>query len=191
MGKWNTTRLIAAGSLGILQLLFNLSGSLISATTGMPLTSGFINVFTSGIFFAITCLLIREFGAATIMFSVYSVLALPLPVLGVSGFFPKLIIGPIIGLIVDIFYFISRNNEKLGAILAGSVSQLIIPSFIIILSRVIDIPGIEKTLTLFPIWLFIFGAIVAGGISGYLGYLIYQKIKNTSVVMKIQGEQND
>jgi len=56
---------------------------------------------------------------------------------------------------------------------------------IIEVGRLFDIPGIQQTTKLFYPFLLI-PAVLIGATGGYLGYLIYQKIKGTSVVRRIQ-----
>ena len=76
----------------------------------------FSMIFVSAMMFAFCCLLIRQFGCATIMGLIYSICALPLPVIGTTGFLPKILIGFSAGVAADLTYFLLKKNVKIAAI---------------------------------------------------------------------------
>jgi len=63
-------------------------------------------------------------------------------------------------------------------------------SILVLATKLVEISGMEiQTKLLFhPIT--IFGSLVVGGIGCYLGYSIYNKIKNTAVVKRIKGNND-
>jgi hypothetical protein len=184
---WNITKLIATGSLGVLLLVLSLGGATIASVTGIPGTSGIINMFVSGIMFVVCVLLIRKFGAATIMSFIYSVLALPLALYGTPGFLPKVLIGIGIGLIADVLYLGLKRQERVASLVIGGVTQLLIPISIIFLGRLFGMPGLAELEKLFLSVPMASAVLIIGAIAGYLGWLIYSRIKNSNVVVRIQG----
>lgn len=185
---WNVTKLVSAGALGVLLLVLSLGGAAIAGVTGIPGSSGIINVFVSGAMFALCCLVIRRFGAATIMGFVYSVLAIPLPLFGTPGFVPKILLGISSGLLADVIFLILRRNERIASLAVGAATQLLISLGIVVTGRLFGMPGIEQfeKIAFSPVG--IIAAIVIGGIAGFLGWLIYSRIRDTAVVVRIQGQ---
>ena len=59
MKKWTTTKLITAGSLGVLSLILQLPGASIPAITGLPMT-GFINAFVAAVIMMVCLLIINQ-----------------------------------------------------------------------------------------------------------------------------------
>ena len=103
--KWNTTKLIATGSFSVLMLVLLLPGAIINFILGTTVFSAPLNNIVYCVL-TMTCLfIIHQFGAATIMFTIFGILALPFPLIGPPGFFfkvPILIMG---GFICDLLYF--------------------------------------------------------------------------------------
>ena len=185
MSKWNTTKLLVIGGLAALNAVFNILGAIVSAATILG-AGGLINAFFGGIFFVFCCLLIRKFGAAIIMGFVFSICVLPLPVLGPSGFLVKIIIGILTGLVVDIIYVLLKRNEMFASIGIGIGLCIIINIGVIGFGLLFSVPGIKEAvkLSLFPLALVVFPLI--GGVGGYVGYLAFKRLKNTSIVKRIQ-----
>jgi len=186
--NWNTPKLITAGSLGVLYVVLALFGAGLQAVLGFPLASGIINIFTSAAILAFCCLLLNQFWSATIMMFVYGVIALPLPVMGTPGFLPKILIGISVGIVVDGIYIFLKPKEKIASLVIGAVSQVVMAIEILGLGMLFSIPGIEKALEIFLTPLVIIATIICGAIGGYIGYFIFNKLRNTAVVLKIQGK---
>jgi len=185
MKKWTTYQLIAAGSIGALMIIFDTLGAVVSAAVGILGAGGVINTFIEGALFVLCCLVIRKFGAATITGFIFSVLALPLPVLGTPGFLPKILIGTSTGLAIDVIYFLLKKNERAAAIVIGAGKAMIVTFEVIGLGLLFSIPGIEKSIELLRYAIPTF--LLMGGIGGYVGYIIFSKLRNTAVVRRIQG----
>lgn len=182
--KWNVTRLIAAGSLGVVYLILSLSGGIFQTFVGIPGAAGFIMGFLGALLLAFCCLSINQFGAATLMTFVYGVLAIPLPVLGTPGFFPKIAMAVLAGLAADSVYHLLRKNEKVAAMIVGAVAESVITGLFFGLGLLFNMPGIEKALKFA-----LSGSIVIfvlGLFGGYIGYLIFDRLRNTGVVRRIR-----
>jgi len=185
--RWTTTKLMAAGSLGVLRLILSLPGAALPVILAVPGASGLLNVFVAGILFPLTCLTIRTFGAATITGFVFSFLALPLPLSGPPGFVPKLIIGITSGLVADGIFALLRAKERLSALLIGGITNIVIGLEIAGLGMVWQVPGIERFIKVMVSPITLGGALIGGAIAGYLGWLIYNRLKHSPVVRKIQS----
>lgn len=184
---WNTTKLIAAGSLGVLYVWLALLGAVLEGVTAIPGARGFLNVFVGGMF-TLCCLVIGEFGAATITGFISSVLALPLPLRGTPGFLPKIATGVIVGLVVDIVYLaLKKWNKRLASLATGGATSVSMVVVQLQIGRWFGMPGIEQAAELYSSPLLIGGTILFGVIAGYLGWLVYSRIENTAVVRRIQG----
>lgn len=188
MRKWNTTKLIAVGSLGVLSIVLQLVGASITAITGIPLASGLINVLVAPIMIIICLLVVDQFGAATIMYIIIGILSLPLPLGGISGFLPKIPIAIIEGFIADILYLFLKQKKKVTPLIIGGLTMLYAGVSTVEIGKLLNVPGIEKTANFFYSPLGIGGALIGGAIGGYLGYTIYKKIENAAVLKRIQCE---
>ena len=184
--QWNVTKLIAAGSLGVLMLVLNLLGVGIPAVTGIPMSS-VINGLVGPALVMISLFVIDQFGALTIVEFVYSIMALPFPLTGTPGFLPKVPIAIVGGLIGDALYVLLRGNKRIASIVIGGVNILYFTVAVTEVGRRLGIPGIERTAELLYSPLVIV-AVLIGAIGGYLGWLVYSRIKDTAVVVRIQGE---
>jgi hypothetical protein len=185
--KWTTTKLITTGSLGVLYLILALLGAGIVAVTGIPLTGGVINVLITPIMTMICLLVVRQLGSATTMLTVYAVLAIPFPLAGTPGFLGKVPIFLLGGIIIDLLYLFLKRNKKVGSLVIGGLGELYFGMAVIEVGQLFNVPGVDKSADLFYSPTGIGFASVLGAVGGYLGYLIYQKIKNTAVVKRIQS----
>ena len=186
MSKWNITKLIAIASLTVIYLIFGFIGSSLQAATGIIGAAGAAMIILGPIVIVFCCLLIRKFGTATILMSIYGVLVLPLPIMGTPGFLPKLGIAFGAGLIADVTYLFFKKRDKLASFLVGATSESFIGYSILWLGLMFSLPGIDimaKAL-LSPIAILV---PIIGGLGGCLGYLAYNKLKNTSVIRRIQA----
>ncbi len=184
--SWTTTKLIVAGSLGVLSLLLQLFGAVIAAVTGTPLTSGVIGRLIGPALIVVCLLVVDQIGAATIMYFVLGTLALPFHISGIPGFLPKVLILIVEGFISDILYFYLKQNKLIFALVVGAMSQLYVAVAVVEVGRLFNMPGIEKTAKFLYSPLLIPGLIFPAA-GGYLGYFIFQKIENTAIVKRIQG----
>lgn len=183
---WTTTKFLAIGSLAAVNVLLSTSGATLTATSGIPGISGAINFIWGAVLTVFSIFLIKEFGTATILGTIYSLLSLPLPLQGLSGFLPKLLIGPLVGLVSDLIYQILKRRERLASVIIGFASQYLTGLSIFLMGLIFNLPGIEKLKNFVLSPLAVFSALLLAGTFGYFGYLLYKKFENSSIVIRIQ-----
>lgn len=187
--KWNTTKLIAVGGLGAVTVVLSLFGAAINAISGIPALGGILNIFVCSMMIALCCLTIDKFGSATLMGLIFSICAIPVPVFGPPGFLPKVLIGIAFGSSADMIYMLLKRNKKIAAIAIGIISSYVTLFLIAWLGSLFSIPGIhelKETLLTIPV---ILGGGIYAAFSGYVGYLVYNKLKDTAVVKRIRGKE--
>ncbi|MFH2020761.1 MAG: hypothetical protein ABIJ34_05065 [archaeon] len=183
--KWTTTKLMAIGAIAVLEILIGLLGAGITITTGFVAAGGFINALTGAFMIVFTILVIQTFGAGTIKSLILGIIVLPLPLIVTPGFLPKVLIAFICGLVADITYYVLRKKQKLAVFFTGSLTQLCMALGIFYFGHLFKIPGMEfmSKLLFSPLALVY---IVLTGLVGLFALKIYEKIKNTSVIKRIQ-----
>lgn len=184
---WNTTKLIAVGSLTVLEVLLELAASTITMATGIMFASGVLTGIVRPLFIVNSLLIIDKFGVAFIFMTLSGFLTLPTALSGPPGFLPKLPILMSLGLIQDLIYAgLNRKNRLTAALTAGVVDNIYSAFVLIGVGRLLNVPGIDKALTILPLPMFVVVVSLMGVVGGYLGYLVYQKIKDTTVAKRIQ-----
>jgi len=185
---WTTTKLMAIGGLAALDFVVHIIASVITVTTGIIMASGAITAIVGPILLVVCLLLIDRFGAGFIYLTLVGILDLPLAISGPPGFLPKILIFMSMGLIADLLYAVFKKHSRLIMVsIIGGINDIYLTSAVIAVGLLLNIPGVEKVATLVPIPIYIIVLFVVGALSGYFGHLIYQKIKNTSVVKRIQS----
>lgn len=185
--KWSIKKLMVIGSLAVVYTIAVLGSSGITVATGIPGASGAINALVGAVMLALCCLLLKQFGSAAIMGFVYGILALPLPVLGMPGFIPKIAIATSAGIVADVIYGLFKKNEKIAAISLGAVTSVLIGFEVVGLGFLFSLPGIDKLAAIYISPIVIPITAILGGIGGFIGYVIYKKLEKTTVVRKIQA----
>lgn len=188
MKKWTTVSLIATGTFGVLRLILSIPGLALSALTGIVFLDGAINFFVVGVMFPVTCLVLGRFGAATFMSVVFSVLALPLPLYGTPGFLPKVVIGAAYGLIADVVFFALRRYERLAAIAIGAIINAAATPLNVWLWSLLGLPGAAEGARAFLSAPFLAAGGLLGAVAGYVGWLVYDRIREAPAVVRIRGE---
>jgi len=183
---WTTTKLASIGGLAVLDVALKLVGAGFQAATGLVGLGGITNGFLTPAMVMFCLLTINQFGAATIMLTLHGILVLPLPISGTPGFLGKVPIQFVGGLLADILYLFLRKNKKRASLIIGGVLMLYLGFAIVQAGQFFKIPGIEWTAKMFYTPPVLALAVIVGAIGGYLGFYIYEKIKNTSVVKRIQ-----
>ncbi|HEY0157816.1 MAG TPA: hypothetical protein VGF28_11065 [Thermoanaerobaculia bacterium] len=98
-------------------------GTVLTASTGIPLIGGLLNGIVTAAVLTIGLLATRYAGSATTMWLVFSVAAIPTTTLGPPGVY-KVCIGVLAGLLWDAIYMIARRHRialYVGAVV-GSAS---------------------------------------------------------------------
>ena len=184
--RWRVTQLTAVGAFAVLYLIFGLFGSAIHAFTGIPGLEGLFMAFIAGGLYVFVSELVPRFGATTLVGCIYGVLALPLPLLGTPGFFPKVLTGLAAGLTADIVSCLLRRFKWLRAALTGGITLIVLTTFYVGLGYLMQMPGIERTLkVLVPAGTLI---CVLGLLGGLFGEWLFGKVDSTAVVRRIRGD---
>ncbi len=193
--NWTTTKLIAAGSVGVAMLILSLAGGILNSVTGITGVGGLINVFIQGGLTTFIVLTTQQFGSATITWLVFSFLATALPIMGPPGFFFKIFNGILIGVCSDIAYlFLSGKREKVIGIVIGGVSMasanvpLLIALALLGINWLAIAERLSELFVTFPGFLFLFfSSFLIGMMAGFLGWIAYDKLKDTAAIKRIQG----
>lgn len=183
---WTNIKLITVGGLGALSLILTLPASSLALLTGIPLMGGFINIFFDRTMDAIALLIVPKFGSVTIKRTVFGILAIPTLILGPSGFLPKVLISTTSGLIIDLAYKFSKGNQLWRISLSLVLGVIYCPFALVYMGRLLSVPGIDETARIFLSPLVLFGTGVAGVICGCFGWLIYQKIRFSSLIQRFK-----
>jgi len=184
---WTTTKLMAAGSLGVLSVILQLAASGITATTGVAMASGVITSFTVPMLLVLCLQVVDRPGAGLVFMTVTGILNLPLAIAGPPGFLSKVFVQMGMGLIADlIFAAFKKHSTLIPSLIIGGVDVVYITFTVIAVGQLLNVPGIGEITTFVPLPIFIVVTFLMGAIGGYLGWLIYRKIKNTAVVKRIQ-----
>jgi hypothetical protein len=190
MGKWNTTKLVTVGSFSVLYFLLwaPISFSVAVSSNIMVALADFILFPFINI---LICLIVKEFGTATISnattFAIDRVLPHSIPII---------IWLPVIltrGIAVDLVFKFFKGREKLATMIGGAAINVLTSVYLVVLLIVLGLPIFQKIPSVFYNVYILVGALlligVFGLISGYLAYIVYDKLKNTNVVRMIQGEK--
>jgi len=181
---FKTKELIFLTLMGVLMFLIDFSiSSGIDAASGISgigyIVSGFIFVGL-GVFAA---LVVRRFFSITILGLIYGVLAIPTPIFGPPGFY-KIIIGLSVGIIADLIVFLFRY-KKLGYYLSFTIGNLLtLPIWIFVLIS-FGLPGVDAVIKI--IWLVIGVYFIQGLFGAWIGFKLYNKIKNKKIIKQISG----
>jgi hypothetical protein len=183
---FNPVKLGAIGALGILILVVNLlTGTLVVMATGIMASGAFLMMILGPLLYVLSRLILPKFGAATLVGLVYGVASLAFPIMGPPGFFPKLIIAAGEGFGVDIVFLIIKNKDKLASIIAGLVGDYLAMFFLVGSFKLFLPPAVsEGFLKMLPAVLI--AILFLGTLGGYLAWLIFQKIKDRKVIVKLQ-----
>lgn len=188
--QWNTVGFSAVGGLAAAMLVFQLLPAAINALA--PTATAVAGPITSLIYSAsiVLCLLtLRRTGSATLMLSIYAVMALPLFLLGPPGFLAKVPIAMVGGIICDILYLVTKKKSVLVALFATGPFQYYLAWVLVQASAIVEIPGMEQAARLLYTPVVIVGSIVVGAAGGLLGLLLYKQFEGTAVVARIQASQ--
>jgi hypothetical protein len=184
--RWTTTKLTAVGSLGVLLLFLQLIPVVINTIAPARFYSGFLSTLIHTSIAIICLMIINKFGSASLMFAIYGFLAIPFNILGTPGFLLKIPITLGIGIISDVLYSFLKRNKLVASLLIGGTYPYYFVVVMTFVAEIYNIPGFEGQKKLLFTPFIVFGSIILGAIEGYVGYIIYQKIKNTSIVKRIQ-----
>lgn len=117
-------------------------GSAINALTGIPLTGGILNGIIVGAMITIGIKGVDKFGAATLIWFVFTIFAIPTITFGPPGWY-KVIVGLISGIIWDILISLFKRS-KFGYIFSAGVGAVAITYGVFIAVKILGLPAAEK-----------------------------------------------
>lgn len=181
--KFATRELVFIALMSALIFAINLIiGGALIAVTGIPLINGIITGITFGIFTIILARTMPKFGTFTLFLLIYAILEIPTTLGGAPGFWPKIPINTITGLVADIF-FLAVNYRKwapwVGFYILATVNTLTFVYFMVLLG----VPGVDRLLGV--LWWFIPSYWVIGTFGLAAGEYIFRKLKNKRIIRQI------
>lgn len=186
MSKWNTIKIMAITGVAALYIVLAILFTVIQSTTGIIGSGSVIMIPLAAMLIIFCCLLIQKFGTATLFEIIYGIGALPLATSGPPGFLPKVAIAVSGGIVIDITFTLLKKNKLAASMVAGALGEAVISFGVVGVGILFSIPGMEfaRKILFSPLAIFVF---ILGGFGGYLGYLTYNKLKNTAIVRRIQA----
>jgi hypothetical protein len=185
---WTTTKLVAVGSIAVVRFLVRILiyVSILLATGSV--FAGVLALIIAPFFIIFAALIVNQFGAATIFSLISFFVDLPTP-----SIFPKIVnffLALVAGLTLDALFLLLRPRKKSFSFWGGFIFNFAHLPFCIILYFTVGLPGTENIprFIIEPNWIvsITFLVSILGGIFGLLGYFVYEKIKSTAVVKRIQ-----
>lgn len=180
---FNTKQLVFIALMSSLIFVINLIiGGAINSATGIPLSSAFFTSVVFGISVIVVTRIMPKFGTWTLLLLIYSILEIPTSLGGAPGFWPKIPINVITGILADItLYFV--NYKKWGMFIAfyvlATVNMLAFAFFLLLLK----IPGSEKLLNI--LYILIPAYCIIGTIGLFTGLTIWNRIKDKKIIKQI------
>ena len=184
--KWTLTKFITAGGFSGLLLISLIPGSILNGITGTPNIGGVINAFIYTIFVPLFVILIDQSGAATLILTIFSIFALPFPLIGTPGFLFKIPILIFSGFIIDIVYHFLRKKQKIFFVLVGGFFLTYVNTAVVLFAGILNIPGQEFATRYAFKPITIFGFFLIGLVGGLISNEIFKKIKSTTIIKRIQ-----
>jgi hypothetical protein len=184
--NWRTNDFVIVALLSAAYIVADLIfASAVVAVSGIPLSSALITGLIAGFFLLITVKLVPKPGAVTLLMALFAVMELPTSLGGAPGFWPKIPINVLAGLLGDVWLYFTgyhkRWNLFVGFYILAAVN---LASFIFFLV-LMKIPNAEKTLAIAH-WLILVYWII-GTIGIALGLIVWNKIKDKKIVKSIGG----
>ncbi len=186
--KLTTTQLLAIGALAALYTILSAPGAIVAGLTGMWLFSAIANIVVIGIMYPLVAILFKRVGAVTLWALIVGIIFIPLPLAGPPGFLPKVVYMAFWGLFADFVYLLFKRSEKISAILIGATQIGLGGIITVYLWNMLGAPKLASQSAAVATPPFIIVGSIAGGIMGFIAYLIYKKVKNTLIVKRIQRE---
>lgn len=158
-------------------------GSAVNIATGIPLTGGIVNGIIVGVMLTVGIKGVDKFGAGTVLWTIFSILAIPTATLGPPGVY-KPVVGVLAGLTWDSIISLFKRR-KLGYILGGAIGSIVIIWGVFFAATLLGLPAAEK-LRGALVFLAPFNGFL-GAVSVYLGLVIFdKKIQHLSVIKNLK-----
>jgi len=144
--KWTGQHALFAGLLGAVAfILAFVLGSAVNALTGIPLTGGVLNGIVVGAVITVAIKGVDRFGAATLTWFVFTVIAIPTITFGPQGVY-KPVVGVLSGLVWDsvIWLFKKLNMDKAGYIVGAGFGAAAITLGVFGAALLIGLPAADR-----------------------------------------------
>lgn len=184
MSIFSTKELIFIALMAALLFVLNFTvGAGIIAVTGIPGSSAFITGITNLIFITFIALVVRKFGVLSLFYFVYGIIALPTHMAGgPPGFIWKVPLLVISAFLLDILLHFTKFR-KVGFIIGLPVLTIFGFGSYLVVYYLLGMPEFEKLYGVIFIMSIIF--IVLGYIGMWLGFVLYNKMKNKRIIRNI------
>lgn len=172
-----------SGAFGGMLFAINLSlGAGLTYATGNPGFSGLITGLTTSFVLYMLMSTTKKFGAITIAFTLYCLLAIPTVLMGPPGVY-KIFVGFICGLTFDCILYVFRY--KFYSFLLGFLGYvLVMLAGIYLAYSYLNLPQLERFKSLMFVLATVFT--VEGWLAAFLSKIAFEKrIKKLSVVKKV------
>jgi len=186
--SWNATRLGAASAWGVLGFVLNVGiGLPIILATGIPAGAFPVMLFLFPMMVIMCGLLIPLFPSCTIAMAVWLILALSVPIMGPPGFLPKIIVGVGAGLVLDVFLLFLRNRERIASIVGGLLVDIVALALAAsIFYFFLPAEAAMKFIKLLTLAFVL--AVILGPAGGFVGWKIFDRIRDRAIVVRLRGE---
>jgi len=181
--SFSTKQLIFIALMATLLLIINLvlGGGLI-AITGIPMINAVVTGITFGLFVVLVALTLPKFGSLTLFVLVYAILELPTPLGGGPGFWPKIPINIITGLVAD-FLLIGFKYKKWSYFPLLYILVTVNTFVFIYFMKLLGVAGWNVILSM--LWWVLPLYFVLGTVGILLGFYIHKKIKDKRAYLQI------
>ena len=180
--RFNTKELVFLAFMSAFLIALNLVIGTAAATFSLE-AGEFIGGITNAIVLTFVALTLNSFGAISIFYLIYSLLALPFPLGGgPPGFMLKipLLVIPII--FFDLILYLTKF-KKLGFVVGWPISIFALAIVHLLIFYLLEMPEFDKLLKALPI--LIIGLIVLGYIGIWIGFKIYNRVKDKRIIQQI------
>lgn len=143
MLRFSLKQALYIGAMGAISfVLAFVLGSAVNALTGIPLTGGILNGIIVGAMITIGIKGVDKFGAATLIWFVFTIFAIPTITFGPPGWY-KVIVGIVSGLIWDLVISIFKRR-KFGYIFSAGVGASAITYGVFVSATILGLPAAER-----------------------------------------------
>ncbi len=180
---FTTKELIFIALMSALIFIINVViGSIVISITGIPLSNAFVTGITMGLGVLLIIKIVPKFGSLTLFLLIYSILSIPTSLGGAPGFWPKIPINTISGLLGDLFLLTARY--RLWSLFLGFyiITTANISAFLFFL-WLLALPAIQKTISIAH-WLLL-AYWILGTVGILIGMFIWNKLKDKRILLQI------
>lgn len=171
--------LMAAGLL-VINLII---GGWVIALTGIPMANMIVTAISFGIWIGFICRAMPVFWTWTIFLLVYSILELPTALGGAPGFWPKVPINIITGLVADLLIYLMKYRK--WSIFPGFYALILVNTLaFVFFMKLLGLPGVEKLVSLLPIVIPLYWLI--GTVGLIVGMKLFERMNKTQMMRSLQ-----